>query len=317
MSYRENLKNNLITNLLSTTDSRYSNLIKDIPSGNINEFVELLGLITDTLKFTENYEAVNFCGTISANIVPPSLYYFEYIKLVLQEILSRLKVKKGYEKIHDDNVKKILEYEDKYKEMSSYLLNYLIKDYNEIAEQYCQSSEKMDENLKKVLDEKNSVEYIPITKMKDVKLYHGTSYDNYLQIKESGVIKPSNYDDGNYHGYKNVEAVYLSETGYVFTSDSMDFSLKYCFGGYRKNLIEKWAYDTNNNEAKKNINLGVIFEIDPANYKVYLAKAKREFVIEGEVSINDTKPIFYLLNNNYEYIELSEDEINKIWSENN
>ena len=42
----------------------------------------------------------------------------------------------------------------------------------------------MDENLKEVLDENNSFEYIPITKMKDVKLYHGTSYDNYLQIKE-------------------------------------------------------------------------------------------------------------------------------------
>lgn len=89
------------------------------------------------------------------------------------------------------------------------------KDDRELKEMIESSEKASDEDIKQAVFKKN-------IRLKNVKLYHGTSYDNYLKIKESGYIRPSDYTDGTYENDK-LAKVYRSESGFVFTSDSIDF----------------------------------------------------------------------------------------------
>lgn len=136
---------------------------------------------------------------------------------------------------------------------------------------------------------------IPV-KLQNVKLYHGTSYDNYLRIKHDGYIKTTDYTDGTYSN-DNIAFRYKNESGYVFTSDSLDFPISFCFGGYRNNSIS-WAYKESKEKERKNTDIGVVFEIDSTKYEIfyYPNKGESEFLIKGNVNLKDTKVIFYDFN---------------------
>lgn len=136
---------------------------------------------------------------------------------------------------------------------------------------------------------------IPV-KLQNVKLYHGTSYDNYLRIKHDGYIKTTDYTNGTYSN-DNIAFRYKNESGYVFTSDSLDFPISFCFGGYRDNSIS-WAYGESKEKERKNTDIGVVFEIDSTKYEIfyYPNKGESEFLIKGNVNLKDTKVIFYDFN---------------------
>lgn len=326
MNYEEHFKNDLINkvgiNLLGFSDTSLGNMIKNIPNADLKEFANCLNLISEIMECVENFKALNVCGTIALNTVPHEMYSDIYIYKVLSEYAEKIEIKKGCEKLFEDNIKKLIEYAKENEEMFAHILDYGIKEYNEIMDQYSGNTlEEYNDKIEQLNDDKKNflTEFIHITTMKNVKLYHGTSYDNYRQIKKDGIIRASDYSDGDYKNNDNIKELYLAENGFVFSLDSMDFSLRYCFGGERKNLIEDWAYGYNKEDLRKkrekNRDLGVIFEIDTTNYDVYFHKGKREFMIKGNVSISDTKPLFFQRTDDFEYITLSEDEIEKIWGD--
>ncbi len=161
--------------------------------------------------------------------------------------------------------------------------------------------------------------YIPVDDIQNVPLYHGTSYENYLQIVADGVIKRSNYTDFEDKKYKNVQTYFRSQTGFTFPEDSIDKPLSFCFGGYRNSTVitgsERYKnaqgyFENQSGDKLKKENLGVIFEVNPASYHVYYAVSESHFVVDSDISLEDiTNIYFYYRDNGLQIREITEREI--------
>lgn len=305
---------NLAYDIIGSQETRVGELIRNVPERDRLEFEKMTDLYKKMLDCMENPKANEFCSAVILNTVTPSHYDDMYFYEAMRTIVEHSTVKKG----HEEELKKIMEEmtTDENMDMFKYFLEYGLQTIEDISGQYMKDSiGELDDKAKAIIErDKSMVSDFPlVSTMQNVKLYHGTSYDNYLKIKKDGFIKPSDYSDGNYKGHENIKEIYLNENGYVFVIDSMDFPLRTCLGGERKNLIQSWAYDDELDKDTRNHDLGVIFEIDPTNYEVYFNRLKREFMIKGKVSMADVRPIFYRFTDRYEFVEITEIEMKKLW----
>ena len=238
----------------------------------------------DITKNIDNYEKIVVKYITMLNTTVPRRWHETYRRFAIAWLMYSFEQNTD-EKYQAEMEKLVKEHEA---EISSYLKCFLDKTNSYLGD----GEEEIIAAAAKIQENKEILEKIPV-ELQNVKLYHGTSYENYLKIKKDGYIKPSNYDDGKYPD-KNVEDIYLKESGYVFTSDSIDFPLSLCFGGYRDTIV-KWARKKEKNKAKGGQpTIGVVFEIEPSNYEIsYYRKDQSEFLIKGNVDLKDTRPMFF------------------------
>lgn len=259
----------------------------------ISCFMEGLKIFQNIIGSIENYHYYEKKFTIMMNKIVPIIWQKRYIFTCftyMNDFMSDLPV--------DSKIIKYLEEFNEFMannyDVAEYLLKTITSIPRDIEAQFGKTDLLNEEFLKELSDEtiKKDTELILIEELEGVKLYHGTSYDNYLQIKKDGYIKATNYTDASFQN-KKVEKFYNIESGYVFLQDSLDQPLCFCFDGYRKNAIP-WAYtnekDYSDSEYK---NIGVIFEINPEKYDVYFHVGKNEFMIMGDISIDDVNVFFY------------------------
>lgn len=280
---------------------------------NITDLLETIDKITDLYTHITNFDEIMIKYTTLLNTIVPKRWHDRFRLHVAAWILSEVE----WDIDNEEGVKKCLaELEKVIKKNQNGLICLLNKSGEQIiknsnfddTEKLKEASESYENVSDEVMEE--VIKKIPI-KLQNVKLYHGTSFENYLKIKEDGYIKVTDYSDGNYAN-DNEALAYIDESGYVFTSDTLDFPLSFCFGGYRDNSIS-WAYEENKKKERKNTNIGVVFEIDPTGYEVlyYPNKGESEFLIKGNVNLKDTKVTVYKFDYDGKLQQITEEEANK------
>lgn len=285
---------------------------------NISDLLETVDKITALYTHITNFDEIMIKYTTLLNTIVPKRWHDRFRSHVAAWILSEAEWDIDND---EEGIKKCLAELDKVVGKNQ---NGFICILNKSGEQLIKNSgfdnseklKKASESYENISDEamEELIKKIPI-KLQNVKLYHGTSFENYLKIKEDGCIKATNYSDGNYAN-DNEALAYMDESGYVFTSDSLDFPLSFCFGGYRDNSIS-WAYEESRKKERKNTDIGVVFEIDPTGYEVlyYPNKGESEFLIKGNVKLKDTKVTVYKIDYDEGIRQITEEEANKIVKE--
>lgn len=261
----------------------------------ITRLLEGAEIFNNMIKTIDNFDYYNKEFTKILNTVVPHRWEERYVSIAMTymfNLIDELLVDKKIEKY----IEQLRKFSEENEDIFAYLLTTSVSGLYDIKNQFDENNILNEDSLKDISEEelKKDSELIPIKEWGNVKLYHGTSYDNYLEIKKDGYIKASDYSDATFPNDK-VEIIYSVESGFVFAQDSMDMPLSFVFGGYRKNAIP-WAYkNERRKEEYKNskYNVGVIFEINPEKYEVYFHPGKQEFMIKGNVSISDTNVLFY------------------------
>lgn len=152
-------------------------------------------------------------------------------------------------------------------------------------------------------DDFDKFEYKKRLSLKGITLYHGAPSIYYRSIVNDGLLKSTDYSDislKEVYDNQKLESMIHNETGYVFACTSMDYPL---YRSIYENL-------SNTIDGRKKIGYGVIFEINPSNYDVFLYKMD-EFLIKGNVDLKDTTPHFFKLNNNGLIVESTYEEFEK------
>ena len=280
---------------------------------NISDLLETVDKIADIYNHITNFDEIMIKYTTLLNTVVPKRWHDRFRQYVAIWIVSKVE----WNIDNEEEIKKCFAELDKVIGKNQ---NGFICLLNKSGEEFIKKSELDDtEESKKASEEYESlsdetmeevIKKIPV-KLQNVKLYHGTSYENYLKIKEDGYIKATDYSDGNYAN-DNEALAYIDESGYVFTSDILDVPLPFSFGGYRDKSIS-WAYENNEKEERKNTDIGVVFEIDPTGYEVfyYPNKGESEFLIKGNINLKDTKVTIYKFDYEKELRQITEEEANK------
>lgn len=280
---------------------------------NISDLLETVDKIADIYNHITNFDEIMIKYTTLLNTVVPKRWHDRFRQYVAIWIVSKVE----WNIDNEEEIKKCFAELDKVIGKNQ---NGFICLLNKSGEEFIKKSELDDtEEPKKASEEYESlsdetmeevIKKIPV-KLQNVKLYHGTSYENYLKIKEDGYIKATDYSDGNYAN-DNEALAYIDESGYVFTSDILDVPLFFSFGGYRDKSIS-WAYENNEKEERKNTDIGVVFEIDPTGYEVfyYPNKGESEFLIKGNINLKDTKVTIYKFDYEKELRQITEEEANK------
>lgn len=275
--------------------------LENIENGEIIDYAELLDvaqMIAELSKLLKNYDDLSVEYTKLMNTVVPYQWFLRYRNFAL----TWFKVRTLFERECSDEervVELIEEIGKRVRKNQNAFLSILYGGYK--AEQNdldTKLDKKEDERVGELSQEKMEklMKKLPV-KLHDIKLYHGTSYENYLKIQEDGYIKPSNYLDGNFPN-ENVEKVYHEESGYLFCSDDMDRPLGYGMGGFRENILFKY-FEGKDKTKQSNLeyhgSISVIFEIDTSKYETfyYSNKGGGEFLIKGNVSLDDVKAHMY------------------------
>lgn len=143
-------------------------------------------------------------------------------------------------------------------------------------------------------------------------LYHGTTYENYLKIIDSGYIMPSEYKaiDGFTESQKSF---YAQKDGFVFLASGLDIPIDYAHGNYRENIFK--SRESNGEIVYKDIltflnDKGIIFAVNPKNYNLFLDTVTSEFLINSKISLKDTKA--YLVERNNGIVTIKDMEGNKV-----
>lgn len=280
---------------------------------NISDLLETVDKIADIYNHITNFDEIMIKYTTLLNTVVPKRWHDRFRQYVAIWIVSKVE----WNIDNEEEIKKCFAELDKVIGKNQ---NGFICLLNKSGEEFIKKSELDDtEESKKASEEYESlsdetmeevIKKIPV-KLQNVKLYHGTSYENYLKIKEDGYIKATDYSDGNYAN-DNEALAYIDESGYIFTSDILDVPLSFSFGGYRDKSIS-WAYENNEKEERKNTDIGVVFEIDPTGHEVfyYPNKGESEFLIKGNINLKDTKVTIYKFDYEKELRQITEEEANK------
>lgn len=145
-------------------------------------------------------------------------------------------------------------------------------------------------------DEKKVIKDMPDNLM----VYHGTTYENYLEILKCGKINPSDYSELN----PNLR----SQTGYVYVEPGLDTPLRFGKGVKRKTIQE---FKDHIFDLDKYINAkSAIFEIPAAKYGLYFNYRFNSYAIKGSVDIKDCRIL--LVERNRGKITITDKEGNKI-----
>ena len=260
------------------------------------------------MRCMKNYKELNKKSYIALNTVVPHRWEQRYKMYVFMNMIKQFKIdpSKEFEAIRLSNELNKL-FEDNY-EICSYYVNKqqertldLLKDNDVDVLSESFEKEVTDEQIERM------TEKILITE-KNIKFYHGTSYENYLKILKDGFIKATDYSNAKYPNEK-VKKLYENETGYVFVMDSLDVPLAFSIGGYRRNSIP-WAYGVDG--AYDVDEIGVVFEIDPTKYELYFLRKDNEFIIKGDISIDDVDVLFFRMEKITGHIsQITEEDLRK------
>ena len=280
---------------------------------NISDLMEMIDKIADIYTHITNYDEIMVKYTTLLNTVVPKRWHDRFRQYVAAWILYKTE----WDIDDEEEIKKCFDELDKVidKNKNGFMcvldkaMAQLIKKSEIDSNEKIKKASEFYENMNNEAVE-GLIKKIPV-KLQNVKLYHGTSYENYLKIKKDGYIKATNYLGGNYSN-DNESLVYENESGYVFTSDALDLPLYFCFGGYRDKSIA-WAFDGRKKEIK-NKNIGVVLEIDVTGYQVffYPNKKESEFLIKGDVDLKDTKATIYKFDYGKELRQITAEEANRI-----
>ena len=275
------------------------------------DYITLLNIsntYNQLMKCMKNFEELNKKFSMAMNTVVPHRWEQRYKMYVLQNINEQFELDPNKEfearrlanelnKLFEDNP-----------EIYSY---YMYKQQHDLYDMLVDADmDILSERFEKEISDKEiekMTEKILITET-NVKFYHGTSYENYLKIIEDGFIKATDYSYAKYPNEK-IEKLYVGESGYVFVMDSLDIPLAFSFGGYRQNA-SPWAYDVDG--AYDVDEIGVVFEIDPTKYELYFLKKDNEFIIKGDIPIDDVNVLFFRMENKTGYIsQITEEDLRK------
>lgn len=288
--------------------SKYADLEGE--NANYGDLLDMGQILIDLLKQVKNYEEISIKYVKMLNTVVPKRWHDRFRKNVQLWISDNVE----FEIDDNKNVKQLLIFLDEIFKKNINTAGALVDVSKEIANSFFDTDRKHEEWLEESASYteemvNHTMMKIPV-KLENVKLYHGTSYENYLEIKKDGYIKTTDYSKGDFQN-DNLQEIYNGESGYVFTSDSMDFPFSFGFGGHRENMVG-WAYNHSDSEKKKSKyrDIGVIFEIDPKNYDVlyYGNKGESEFLIKGTVDLKDTSVRLFKWKDNG-FMEISEEDL--------
>lgn len=283
-------------NVISTYEA-----LERMESGETIDYAELLDvaqMIAELSKLLKNYDDLSVEYTKLMNTVVPYPWFLRYRLFAL----TWFKVRTLFERECSDEervVELIEEIGKRVMKNQNAFLSILYEGYKtEQNNLSCILSQNEDEKVGKISKEKieNVTQKLPV-KLHGIRLYHGTSYENYLKIQEDGYIKASDYLDGDFPN-ENVAKIYRDESGYVFCSDDMDCPLAYGIGGFKENTLFRYFKSKDKKEQsnlKYHGSISVIFEIDTSKYETFYYSGKRqgEFLIKGNVSLDDVKVHMY------------------------
>ena len=283
-------------NVISTYEA-----LERMESGETIDYAELLDvaqMIAELSKLLKNYDYLSVEYTKLMNTVVPYQWFLRYRLFAL----TWFKVRTLFERECSDEervVELIEEIGKRVMKNQNAFLSVLYEGYKtEQNNLSCILSQNEDEKVGKISKEKieNITQKLPV-KLHSIRLYHGTSYENYLKIQEDGYIKASDYLDGDFPN-ENVAKIYRDESGYVFCSDDMDRPLAYGIGGFKENTLFRYFKSKDKKEQsnlKYHGSISVIFEIDTSKYETFYYSGKRqgEFLIKGNVSLDDVKVHMY------------------------
>lgn len=283
-------------NVISTYEA-----LERMESGETIDYAELLDvaqMIAELSKLLKNYDDLSVEYTKLMNTVVPYQWFLRYRLFAL----TWFKVRTLFERECSDEervVELIEEIGKRVMKNQNAFLSVLYEGYKtEQNNLSCILSQNEDEKVGKISKEKieNITQKLPV-KLHSIRLYHGTSYENYLKIQEDGYIKASDYLDGDFPN-ENVAKIYRDESGYVFCSDDMDRPLAYGIGGFKENTLFRYFKSKDKKEQsnfKYHGSISVIFEIDTSKYETFYYSGKREgeFLIKGNVSLDDVKVHMY------------------------
>lgn len=280
-------------NVISTYEA-----LESMESGEMIDYAELLDvaqMIAELSKLLKNYDDLSVEYTKLMNTVVPYQWFLRYRYFAV----TWFKVRTLFERECSDEervVELIEEIGKRVMKNQNAFLSILYEGYKtEQKDTHTKLDEKSDERIGELPQEEmeNFIKKLPV-KLQDIKLYHGTSYENYLKIQEDGYIKASNYLDGKFPN-ENVKKVYHEESGYLFCADDMDRPLKYGMGGFRENILSRY-FESKDKKEQQNLeyhgSISVIFEIDTSKYETFYYN-KGEFLIKGNVSLDDVKVHMY------------------------
>lgn len=305
---KKNVMNNFVVPFFKTFGSETNKKMlndfkKETGSIEYDILTDIAYTYEQLLRCAKNYKELNKKVYTGMNMVVPHRWEERYHTYVCFCAERQFELDPQKKEVYDNLCDKL---EKLYKDNPEIFKYFIKSNQARINDMMFDSQENLFENTDYLSDENIS----KLTKTflittSNVKFYHGTSYKNYLKILEDGFIKATDYSDAKYPS-DEVRKIYENETGYVFVMDSLDIPLAFSFGGYRKNAIP-WAYNSENHDLndlslEEIINgdffddldeIGVVFEIDPTKYELYFYTKDNEFMIKGDISIDDVNVLFF------------------------
>ena len=307
----ENVVSNIVMPTLmnlwnkSDTGKIINEFQKETGSKDYATLLKIMNKFEQEMRCVKNYETFNKIFYTVTNMVFPSCksasdYFFLHFPELFEIDANKMPeiMDMSYElKVLSEQNPEIYEYYTQNR--GNKIRTTVLQDKNK----YIEECEKLSKDQIEVLIDKSLIMDT------NVYFYHGTSYEKYLKILKDGFIKATYYSKVVFPN-KNMEDVYKTETGYVFVKDLLDAPLNYGFNTHKNALSWDWE---KNDETDITNQIMVIFEIDPTNYELYFRNKENDFIIKGNVSINDVNDIlFFKWDKDTGYItQISEEEARK------
>ncbi len=258
-------------------------------------------------KNTNEYKKIfNIFLDCMYEVLPP-LYDTAYRANIIQMFMNKLSFiffkdytngKELFQKFVEDFVELISRHQN--------LVVFLLNKFGESTKQIIHKeisdvdiSNISEEQLRKMEEETKPIKIEHFSP--SLRLYHGTSLENYKDILKDGFIRRSNYKNLDYSKVKENEKLYRMkyeyEDKFVFLDAGLDYPIAFSSNGYRKNILY-WSRELiqEEKERKGNDNLingdGVIFIVDPNKYNLYFYMGENQFLIDSDIDIRDTEVLF-------------------------
>jgi hypothetical protein len=272
------------------TNAMFDKYMKESGSTDLNRFLDSSNKLADLTSYITNYKELNAEYVKLMNMVAPTQWGQFTEKLCDGYIASHVKYQDGAteqinhilheldaEQVNGKSMLNVIQTMVKNDEAGE---NGILQTYGEEIKQLeSMSEDKRAETIKKIKEKKKF--------RSSIKLYHGTSAANYKKILHEGQLKMTDYSEVNTNNVY-INDLLHSETGYLFTSDSMDIPIAMSLIGAHEKAFKK----SKKSQKAKRIGYGVVFEIDSTGYDLLLYKGD-EILICGDVDIKNTIPHFF------------------------